>query len=217
MGYLDNSSITVDAILTKKGRELLAKGDGSFQITKFALADDEVDYNLWNSAHELGSNYYGVVIEQMPVVEASPNQQHTMKHKLVTLPQNTNKLPIINVGQTSIGPLEAGGYVTINPTTPNLPGSNATAGYTAVLADGDIATLTVVGSTGATSTSGTSAYNLPITEGTIVNNTVTAVGTSFQILGKSLAAASSTTLTITGNESGGSITIAVSVNLDPNA
>ena len=46
MGYLDNSSITVDAILTKKGRELLAKGDGSFQITKFALSDDEVDYNL---------------------------------------------------------------------------------------------------------------------------------------------------------------------------
>ena len=57
MGYLDNTTTTVDAILTKKGRELLAKGDGSFQITKFALADDEVDYNLWNASHELGSNY----------------------------------------------------------------------------------------------------------------------------------------------------------------
>ena len=51
MAYLDNSSITVDAILTKKGRELLAKGDGSFQVTKWALADDEIDYNLWNAAH----------------------------------------------------------------------------------------------------------------------------------------------------------------------
>ena len=44
MGYLDNSSITVDAILTKRGRELLARNDGSFQITQFALGDDEVDY-----------------------------------------------------------------------------------------------------------------------------------------------------------------------------
>ena len=44
MGYLNNQVITVDAILTKKGRELLAKNDGSFRITQFALADDEIDY-----------------------------------------------------------------------------------------------------------------------------------------------------------------------------
>ena len=217
MGYLDNSSITVDAILTKKGRELLAKGDGSFQITKFALADDEVDYNLWNSAHELGSNYYGVVIENMPVVEASPNQQHVMKHKLVSLPQNTQKLPIISLGQSSIGPLDVGQAVTIQPSTPNLPGSNATAGYTAVLADSDLATLTVVGAAAA-GTAAASNYNtIPLTEGTIVNNTVTAVGTSFRLVAKSRTVAASTTLTITGNETGGSTTIAVSVNMDINA
>ena len=62
MGYLDNSSITVDAILTKKGRELLSKGRNSFNITQFALADDEIDYNLWNPAHPLGSSYYGIII-----------------------------------------------------------------------------------------------------------------------------------------------------------
>ena len=32
MGYLDKSTVTVDAILTKRGRQLLAQGDGSFQI-----------------------------------------------------------------------------------------------------------------------------------------------------------------------------------------
>ena len=59
MGYLSNSVVTVDAILTKKGRELLAKGDGSFKITQFALADDEIDYTLYNPAHASGSAYYG--------------------------------------------------------------------------------------------------------------------------------------------------------------
>jgi len=53
MGYLNNQIITVDAILTKKGRELLAKGDGSFNITQFALSDDEVDYTLYNPNPEL--------------------------------------------------------------------------------------------------------------------------------------------------------------------
>tara|TARA_R100000458_G_C8273483_1_gene248385 strand:+ start:2094 stop:2747 length:654 start_codon:yes stop_codon:yes gene_type:complete len=216
MGYLDNSSITVDAILTKKGRELLAKGDGSFQITKFALSDDEVDYNLWNSAHELGSNYYGTVIENMPVVEASPNQQHVMKYKLVTLPQNTQKLPIISIGSSAIGPLDVGQQVTITPTTPNLPGSNTTAGYTAVVADTDIVNIAVVGAA-AGGPSSNASYAIPSATGTIVSNAATVVGTSFRLTAKSIASAGSTTLTITGNETGGTTTIAVSVNLDTNA
>ena len=51
MGYLNNAVVTVDAILTTKGRELLARGDGSFKITQFALADDEIDYTLYNPQH----------------------------------------------------------------------------------------------------------------------------------------------------------------------
>ncbi len=54
MGYLDNSSVTVDAILTLKGRELLAKGGNAFNITQFAVGDDEIDYSLWNPDHPLG-------------------------------------------------------------------------------------------------------------------------------------------------------------------
>ena len=68
MGYLDNTSITVDAILTKKGRELLARNDGSFQITQFALADDEIDYSMFNENHPNGTQYAAEAIENMALI-----------------------------------------------------------------------------------------------------------------------------------------------------
>ena len=68
MGYLDNSIVTVDAILTKKGRELLARGDGSFKITQFALADDEIDYTLYNPQHPSGSAFYGEALENLSLI-----------------------------------------------------------------------------------------------------------------------------------------------------
>ena len=74
MGYLNNNVVTVDAILTTKGRELLAKGDGSFTITQFALGDDEIDYTLYNPNHPSGSAFYGQAIENMPLIEAIPNE-----------------------------------------------------------------------------------------------------------------------------------------------
>ena len=85
MGYLDNTSITVDAILTKRGRELLARGDGSFNITQFALADDEIDYTLFNEDHPNGSQYAGEAIENMALIEALPDENNMMLHKLITL------------------------------------------------------------------------------------------------------------------------------------
>ena len=103
MGYLNNQLITVDAILTKKGRELLAKGDGSFDITQFALSDDEVDYTLYNPNHPSGSAFYGEAIENMPLLEAFPDEAQMMKYKLVTLPRQTAKMPIL--AGSGIGPL----------------------------------------------------------------------------------------------------------------
>ena len=103
MGYLNNQIITVDAILTKKGRELLAKGDGSFNITQFALSDDEVDYTLYNPIHPSGSAFYGEAIENMPLLEAFPDEAQMMKYKLVTLPRQTAKMPIL--AGSGIGPL----------------------------------------------------------------------------------------------------------------
>ena len=73
MGYLNNTSIIVDAILTKKGRELLARQDGSFQITQFALGDDEIDYTLFNENHPNGSQFSGEAIENMNIIEAFPD------------------------------------------------------------------------------------------------------------------------------------------------
>ena len=69
MGYLNNVSVTVDDILTKKGRELLARNDGSFAITQFSLADDEIDYTLYNPNHPSGSAFYGEALENMPAIE----------------------------------------------------------------------------------------------------------------------------------------------------
>ena len=85
MGVLDNTSVTVDAILTKKGREKLAKGEGQFRITKFALGDDEIDYNLYDVTHPNGSNFYGEAIENMNLLEAVPDQNLSLRYKLTDI------------------------------------------------------------------------------------------------------------------------------------
>lgn len=103
MGYLNNASVTVDAILTTKGRQKLASGAASgLGITYFALGDDEVDYDLWNPAHPLGSDYYGIVIENMPVLEASPIPDQNLKSKLITLPKGTTSLAYIQAAPPSV-------------------------------------------------------------------------------------------------------------------
>ena len=83
MGYLNNSVVTVDAILTTKGRELLARGDGSFRITQFALSDDGIDYTLYNPTHPSGSAFYGQALENMPLLEAFPETTQNLRYKLV--------------------------------------------------------------------------------------------------------------------------------------
>ena len=115
MGYLDNSSIIVDAILTKKGRELLSRQDGSFRITQFALGDDEIDYGLFNENHPDGSAYSGEAIENMPLLEAFPNENNIMISKLVTLPRGTSKLPVVTANVSKIT-LSLGATSQINPT-----------------------------------------------------------------------------------------------------
>ena len=118
MSFLNNTYITVDAVLTKKGKELLAKNDGSFKITSFALADDEVDYTLYNPNHPLGSAYYGEVIENMPILEAVVDETQIMRSKLVTLPRGTSKIPVISIGYEAIA-LKQGASLNISPQTLN--------------------------------------------------------------------------------------------------
>ena len=88
MGYLDNSSITVDAVLTKKGREILKDG-GNLNITKFSLTDTGVDYSLWNPDDSSGSAYYGEAIENLPMLEASVHSEYNLRNRLISLNQNT--------------------------------------------------------------------------------------------------------------------------------
>ena len=118
MGYLNNNIITVDAILTKKGRETLAKNDGTFVISQFALADDEIDYTLFNPNHPSGSAYYGQAIDGMPLLEAFPDQEQIMKYKLVTLPRGTAKLPTLDLG-FSANTLQQGAQLAVTPQTLN--------------------------------------------------------------------------------------------------
>jgi len=83
MGYLNNSTRVLDAILTKKGREILSSGD-DFNVTKFALGDDEVDYGLWDTTHTLGTDYYGTIIDNLPTLEPFNDPSEIMKYKLVS-------------------------------------------------------------------------------------------------------------------------------------
>ena len=124
MGYLDNTSITVDAILTMKGRELLARNDGSFDITQFALGDDEIDYTLFNENHPNGTQYAAEAIENMPLIEAIPNGQNMLLSKLITLARNTSSIPNITTNFTNGISIRKGQTVTINPVTYNLQGAN---------------------------------------------------------------------------------------------
>ena len=208
MGYLNNSTITVDAILTKKGRELLARGKDEFKITQFALADDEIDYDLWNPAHPLGSDYYGIIIENMPLVEASADESNVMRYKLVTLPKQTARIPVIQVGQSSITLTSPGQASVITPTTTNFTSGNATLGYTAILSNSDTATLQVV-----QPVNGGVSPTIPRFIGDSESaQTVSAVGFSFNIIAKQqLVADSVATITIIGNETGGRVTVNLTV------
>ena len=103
MAFLDNSGdIILDAVLTDEGRKILAKGDGSFQITKFALGDEEIDYSLYNTSHASGSAYYDIEILQTPILESFTNNASSMKTKLVSYQSmNLLYLPILKVNQNN--------------------------------------------------------------------------------------------------------------------
>ena len=214
MGYLDKTTITVDAILTKKGRELLAKGSEQFNITQFALADDEVDYGLWDVNHQLGTNYYGQAIEAMPLVEAVPNETYVMKHKLVTLPKNISRMPTVTVGVTSIILQHGGDRAPVVPNTANYANGNATYGYTAILADSDACYLNV-GKGGKIS----GGFN-PTMADFIgdTGNSVSVTGMRFDLVAKAQPIEDkTTTLTIIGNETGGYVTINITVKKESTA
>jgi hypothetical protein len=214
MAYLTNTVVTVDAILTTKGRELLAKSDGSFRITQFSLADDEIDYTLYNPTHPSGSAYYGEALENMPLLEAFPQETQIMKYKLTTLPRGTSKLPVLDLGYSSII-LKQGASLAITPQTLNYLGGNQTfesSGYTATISD--VRLMKSFNGSGintpsaqALNTSTTIGTNVSKTVvGTTINLTATTVNTLFGSNNQLFA-----TLTVEGRDSGARLTIPITV------
>jgi hypothetical protein len=214
MSYLSSTSVVVDAILTKKGRELLARNDGSFRITQFSLSDDEIDYTLYNPNHPSGSAFYGEAIEAMPILQAYPNDQEIMKYKLVTLPRGTAKLPIIDVGYNSIS-LRQGASLSITPQTLNYLGATSTyeqSGYVATI--GDVRTMSAFNGLGVNTPEAT-ALNTTTTIGTNVSKTV--IGTTINLTATTLNTLFGnnstlyTTLVIVGRDSGARISVPVNI------
>tara|TARA_A100001201_G_scaffold143764_1_gene147348 strand:- start:518 stop:1180 length:663 start_codon:yes stop_codon:yes gene_type:complete len=207
MGYLNNATITVDAILTKKGRELLARGRDEFKITQFALADDEVDYDLYNPDHPLGTAYYGAAIENMPVVEALADETQMLKYKLVTLPKGTARIPVVRVAQSTIE-LNANESTIIRPSTVNFGGGNRRFGYTAILSDSDVADIVAT-----RSARNQNIASVPQFIGdSEAAQSITVSGAEFEITGKELLKGDRTiTILIIGNETGGRATVTLTV------
>lgn len=112
MAYLDNSTITLDAVLTKKGRDLLSRGQ-EFKITQFALSDDEIDYSLWNASHPSGSDSFGNIIENTPILEALTDESQVVKYKLISIPNVTNTLTRVYLPQLILND----GAISANSTT----------------------------------------------------------------------------------------------------
>ncbi len=214
MGYLNNTTVTVDAILTKKGRELLSKNDGSFRITQFALSDDEIDYTLYNPNHPSGSAFYGEAIEAMPLLEAFPNDNEIMKYKLITLPRGTSKIPVLDIGYTSIT-LKQGASLAITPQTLNYLGATSTfeqSGY--IVTIGDVRTMSAFTGVGV-NTQEAQALNASLTVGTNVSKTV--IGTSVTLTATTIntlfgtQTQLQTNLIVIGRDSGARITVPVTI------
>lgn len=209
MAYLDNNVLTVNAVLTKKGREILAK-TGGLNITAFALADDEIDYTQFNPNHPLGSAYYDIAIRNTPIMEPITDESQLMKYKLITLNDGVTAVPTISVAQSVITvDRDYTGEILISPST--NPTYNVTLGYTAVLANKDVGTLIVTETNSLNSTTST----VPTFAGDLSSQTSQSViGNKFRFVPNAgLSKTTTTNITIIGNESGGNTSITVTVRV----
>lgn len=217
MGYQNNEFVTVDAILTRKGRELLARNDGSFRITQFALSDDEIDYTLYNVDHPSGSAYYGEAIEALPLLEAFVDDTQDLKYQLVTLPRGTNKLPVLNIGGRASISLQQGASIILNPSTLNYLGTTETVeplGYLSTISNQNL--ISSFTGTGVDTTALPETSTIPTTSGAPLS--ITQIGTSFTIVATSLndifptgTTSVTTTVTFLGRNSGARISVPLTV------
>jgi hypothetical protein len=216
MGYITTGDqIVIDAVLTKAGRQALAKGDGSFKITQFALGDDEIDYSLYNATHPNGTAYAGEAIENLPVIEAFTDDTVIMKYKLVTLNRGTTSINVLSSVNTSYT-LVIGTSQVVTPSTNNFA-SNTAINESYTFTVGDSRLFSVI--EGAGSSDATVATDLSVSNNQIITSNV-----SKSVIGKTLKLTAttnnavfgtntqlSTTLSITGKTSGASITVPITI------
>jgi hypothetical protein len=213
MAYLDNTTeITIDAVLTRRGRQKLAENRGNLNITKFALSDDEIDYSLYDTAHPKGSAYYDAAIRALPILESGVDETQVMKYKLMTMPKGQEEIPTINIGNisftgtnkikiyanSSLGTSTQPQQVTITTTGTNPDLNNS---FTIILADneaGSISGATLVTTQNVTEM--TAIYNLDGRQFTYSPPSNTSIDRSF-----------STTMTIIGNNTGASLTVPIEI------
>ena len=193
----------------------MARNDGSARITQFALADDEIDYTLYNPTHPSGSAFFGEAIENMPLLEAFPDETQIMKYKLVTLPRGTARMPILDIGLPQIT-LKQGASLAVTPQTLNYLSQTQVfeaSGYSFTISD--IRLCNSFNGVGI-NTPDVIAVNQQTTLGTSVSRTVigstlniaaTTVNTLFGSTNTQLTA----TLQITGRDSGARISIPVTI------
>ena len=216
MGYLNNTIVTVDAILTKKGRESLAQGNGSFNITQFALSDDEIDYTLYNPNHPSGSAYYGEAIENMPLLEAFPDETQIMKYKLTTATRGTYILPFIASVAGNYSIVQATSQ-TVTPTT-SRGGSlgNVAETYSFTLSDVRLySTVNIVGAPSNQPSNVNVAQEIAASLGTNVSRTYIGTGVTLTATSTNVLFGNSTSinslLIIQGNTSGTRLQVPITI------
>ena len=185
MGFLDNTSISVDAILTKVGRRRLSQG--AFNITRFALSDEEIDYKLYDVTHPNGSDSYGVVIENMNLIEASAVRSSFMSY----LVNDSLTGAKILINPTSFTNVEKGTGVPMEPKTVGAPAEE----YTFAIHNTNIVKFETA----------------PHLKSRIAPGPVTVIAQSFSAPSPN----ATTNVTVTGNTSGLVKLITITVNADP--
>lgn len=191
MAFLDSSSSVIDCILTRKGRELLAKNDGSFRIVKFAFGDDEINYQLYDLNTDNDTD-----ILNLPILEPSSNEQTALRYRLLTMGQGT----------VSVARLVA---------TPELVilGLKGQQGFTSSYPSNAAITVKTIGGTD-------NSYTVISRDSRIVSVTLSTItldndedgGSTAIVILNGQPREGSTLVDITGNDTGATTTIAVTVS-----
>ena len=196
MGFLDNSSITVDAILTTRGREILSRG-GNFDVTKFALSDEEIDYTMYDSTHPDGTYSFDLMIDNTSVLEAIPNRTNLTSFLVNSSQIGSN----IFLSQTDWTNLHWDTLLNIVPITTGTA-EEEVEDYTFTIQNTSVVKF--------------DRFYVSTDQPwqVVRDNTKTVVGRGVQVKSQSINLAATTTITVRGNVSG--ITKVVTVQVRPN-